>query len=195
MAGFGYSGSFGRTPIGDLRGICVVRPDFVAIERFIRANRESKEKVAQGLDLLVRSMALLVKGFAQKKSGGPVAPRQRSNPALAYRIPVQRITGAYFAGWTLRKLGNAHWLIYNPSREAILIETGMFMKVRRPILKLSLIAMLRFLESTRTEQRFLKSLVNPRRDARGRFASIPMGKRLQGTSTLGGMAGPVGKLP
>lgn len=153
----------------------------------------SIQKTNQGIDLLVRAMVLVIKGLAQKKSGGPVAPRHRSNPAMAYRIPVQRITGAYYAGWTQRRLGRAHWILYNDSVEAYFIESGMHMRVRRPILKMSLIGMLRFIQTTRTGDRFLEWVLAPRRDARGRFQSFH--SRVIGSSTLGGMAGPSGRLP
>lgn len=176
-------------------GFVGMRPDFNAIERFIRENRENKAKVAVGVDLLVRTMAMMVKGIAQGKSLGPIAPRRRSVPALAYRIPVQRITGAYVAGWQLRRLGLARWLIFNNSKEAYLIESGLHMRVRRPILKMSLIGMLKMLQATRTEQRFLDTLIKPRRDAGGRYAAVPFEQRLPGTATLGGMTGPSGRLP
>lgn len=153
----------------------------------------SIEKSNQGIELLVRAMVLVIKGLAQKKSGGPVAPRQRSNPALAFRIPVQRITGAYYAGWTQRRLGRGHWILYNDAVEAYFIETGMHMRVRRPILKMSLIGMLRFIQTTRTADRFMDWVLAPRRDARGRFQSF--NSRVMGSSTLGGMAGPMGRLP
>lgn len=183
MSSYGYEGSFGRTPLSSLRSGIIVRADFAAIERFIADNIESKVKVAEGMDLLVRSMALVIKGFAQEKSGGPIAPNQRSVPALAYRIPVQRITGAYFAGWAVRRLGTARWLVYNDAKEAFLIETGLYQRVRRPILKMSLISMLRFLEASRTEQRFLDWVIAPRRDAKGRYAKIPFPSRFVGTET------------
>jgi hypothetical protein len=172
-----------------------MKPDFAAIERFIKDNSESRDKVNQGIDLLVRSMAMITLAYARQRSAGPVAPRRRSNPALANRIPVQRITGTYYAGWQIRRLGLARWLVFNDSKEALLIETGMFQRVRRPILKLSIISMLKFMEGTRTEQRFVDSLIRPRRNALGQYAAISIGQRLMGTQTLGGLAGPVGKLP
>lgn len=172
-----------------------MKPDFAAFERFISDNQESAAKASAGLDLIVRSMAMLVLAYARQRSAGPVAPRRRSNPALANKIPVQRITGAYYSGWKIQRLGIARWLVYNDSKEAMLIETGMFQRVRRPILKLSIISMLKYMEGTRTEQRFLASMVSPRRNAKGQYAAISISQRLMGTDTLGGMAGPTGKLP
>lgn len=184
--------SYARAPLSSIRSFVVFEPDFDAIERFIQDNQYSKVKVSQGIDLLVRTMAYVVKGNAQARAAGPVAPRQRSVPALAYRIPVQRITGAYFAGWKVRRIGLAHWYVYNDSREAYLIETGMFMRVRRPILKLSLIDMLRMLDGTRTGARFLDWVIAPRsvsRGSGGEYVNVAsFEKRLQGTATLRGTA-------
>lgn len=163
-------------------GLCIVRPDFTAIERFIAENKESKVKAQVGVDLLVRGMTLVIRGLAQGFSKGQVAPRRRSVPALAHRIPVQRITGKYFSGWQVRRTGAARWLVYNDSKEAYLIEYGIYQRVRRPILKMSLIGMLRFLENSRTEQRFLDSLIQPRRNAAGQYAKIPFNSRLLGTT-------------
>lgn len=174
----------GRMPAGQIPRTGITRKTFDDLEDFIRDVQASKEKVATGIDLLVRAMILVTKGLAQEKSMGPVAPAHRSNPALAYRIPVQRITGRYFAGWTQRRIGPAHWILYNEAFEAYLIETGMFQRVRRPILKMSLIGMLRFLDTTRTGDRFMEWVLAPRRNSRGQFRSF--NSRLAGTTTLSG---------
>lgn len=179
--------------IGSMGGLTISRKTFASIENFIADNNASKEKLHMGLDALARGMVLVIKGLAQQKSGGPVAPRRRSNPALAYRIPVQRITGRYFAGWTVKRLGPAHYVIYNDVFEAYLIEYGIFQRVRRPILKMSLMGMLSLLQTTRTGDRFLDWVLAPRRSAKGQFQSF--NTRMMGTATLGGMAGPEGKLP
>lgn len=164
--------SMARTPLGSQRMFTIGRKTFEDIEDFIADNKASAEKAALGIDLLVRAMVLLTKGLAQQKSGGPIAPAHRSNPALANRIPVQQITGRYFAGWTQRKVANGVWVLYNDSVEAYLIETGMFQRVRRPILKMSLIGMLGVIQTTRTADRFLEWVLAPRRSAKGQFQSF-----------------------
>lgn len=184
--------AYALQPTSRLRGFSILRADVAEIERFIRDCQGSKAQVNVGLDLLVRSLALIVKGYAQQRSSGPVAPGKRSVPALANRIPVQRITGRYFAGWQVRRMGPMRFLIFNDAKEAYLIETGMYQRLRRPILKLSLISMLKFLEASRTEQRFLPDLIGFRRDSKGRYSNASVGERLMGTQTLGGMAGPRG---
>lgn len=152
------------------------RGTFESIEQFIADNKYSAEKVQQGIDLLARGMVLVVKANAQAQAMGPVAPNRRSNPALAYRLPVQRITGEYFAGWTQKRLGQGHWLVYNDTREAFLIETGMFQKIRRPIAKMSLIKMLEMLQTTRTGERFIDWVIASRRNEKGQFR--PFSERL-----------------
>lgn len=150
----------------------ITRKTFDQLEDFIKDNKASVEKVHFGIDMLSRAMVMVTKGIAQEKSGGPVAPTKRSVPALANRIPVQRITGAYFAGWTIKRLRNGHWILYNDAVEAYLIEYGIYQRMRRPILKMAVIEMMRFIQTTRTAERFLDSVLAPRRNSRGQFQSF-----------------------
>lgn len=160
----------------------ITRATFNRLEDFIADVEHSKEKAMVGIDMLVRLMAYTVKGIAQEKSAGPVAPRHRSVATLSGRIPVQRITGAYYAGWYIQRAGQGRYRVGNESFEALLIETGMFQRTRRPILKMSLIGMLRFIQSTRTADRFFDYVLAPRRNAKGQFQSFA--KRIQGTNTM-----------
>lgn len=148
------------------------RKTFDSIEKFIKDNEYSIQKVNMGMDVLVRYVVLVVKAGVQQRSMGPIAPRRRSQPGLAYRIPVQRITGRYFAGWHTRRLSNAVWLLYNDSYESYLIETGMFQRVRRPILKMSILGMLKFMQHSRTGDRFVDWIIAPRRDSAGKFVAF-----------------------
>lgn len=191
------------------------RSTFESIENFIADNQHSQQKVQFGIDMLVRGMVFVTKGIAQEKSSGPVAPGRRSQPTLAYRIPVQRITGAYFGGWRVMRVRHAHWAVANDTREAYLIEYGIYMRVRRPILKMSLIGMLQFLQTTRTGDRFMEWVLAPRKSSKGQF--VPFSGRVgsavlssgrQYASFYGGsrrgrgvfvardvMSGPRGRLP
>jgi hypothetical protein len=166
----------------------ISRKTFERLEDWIKDNEASSEKAKQGMDTLVRLCVLVVKAEAQKRTMGPVAPRGRSNPALAYRVPVQRITGRYFAGWTVRRTRFGAWMIYNDERAAYFVEFGIGQRVRRPILKMSVIAMLKFLQSTRTGERFAEYILAPRRSPQGRFRSFD--ERL-GSLVRGMGAGPV----
>lgn len=148
------------------------RKTFQDIENLIEDSKASIGKVNIGLNALVRTMAYTMKGYAQQQSGGPVAPGRRSNPALANRIPVQRITGAYFAGWQVKSVGKARYRMFNESKEAYLIETGLYQRTRRPILKMSVLNMLQLLQTTRTGDRFASWVMAPRRDSKGQFQSF-----------------------
>lgn len=185
--------SIGRGRSENMAVFTISRKTFEQIEDFIADNLASAEKVQAGLDGLTMAMAYAIRGFAQQKSGGPVAPRHRSVAALAYRIPVQRITGAYFAGWRARRIAHAHFRVWNDAREAYLIEFGLFQRVRRPILKMSMLGMLGLVQTTRTGDRFLQWVLAPRRSSAGQFRSFQ--SRVIGTTSLGGMAGPMGRLP
>lgn len=211
----GGSPRLARAPLGSIPTVGFSRKTFENIENFIADNEASKEKVQQGIDLLVRAMVLAIKGFAQEKSGGPLAPRQRSVAALANRIPVQRITGRYYAGWTQRRLGHARWMVFNDAKEAWYVEYGIHQRVRRPVLKMSLIGMLGMLQTTRTGDRFMEWVLRPRRNSKGQF--VPFGQRVGSgvlseghsyTETFGGsksgkvasihrnvLAGPKSRLP
>jgi hypothetical protein len=168
------------------------RKFFKQLEDLTLDNNASMQRAREGMDLLVRYTILIVKAGAQARAQGPVAPHRRSRPELAYRIPVQRITGRYFAGWHLRRLGQGRWLLYNDTVESYLIEYGMYQRVRRPILKLSVISMLRFVQTTKTGELLVDSILSSRRDARGKFRSF--NSRLRGSSVLN-QAGPQSKLP
>ena len=176
------------------------------IEDYMLDNQASIDKLQYGLDTLIRVLINIVQMEARKRSQGPVAPRYRSVPAFAFKIPVQRITGRYYQGWTIRRVRNAHWMLYNDSFEAWLIESGMYMRVRRPILKMSFMAMLKFIQTTRTAESFVDSVLAPRRSSKGQFQSFtrrvrpflmanpPIGHEHRGAANPN-IAGPQGRLP
>lgn len=108
-----------------------------------------------GMNALVMLMAYTNLGIAQKMSAGPVDPGMM-NAAAAWKVPVRRITGDYFLGWKVRRVGPAIWELYNDSREAYFIEFGISRsnaRIRRPIRKLSLMKTLEFLEGTQVYHR------------------------------------------
>lgn len=148
------------------------RKTFEQLEEWSRDTTASIEKIRGSYDALIRLCILTVKAEAQKRTMGPVAATRRSNPALAHRIPVQRITGRYFAGWTVRRLRWGAWVLYNEERAAYVVEFGIGQRARRPILKQSVLDMLRFIQTTRTAERFAEHIMLPRRDPIGRFRSF-----------------------
>lgn len=186
--------------------VTISRKTIRQLQNYIKMNNENKLKVRFGTDMLVRAMILMTRAAAQEESMGPIAPNKRSVPALAFKIPVQRITGRYFAGWRQKRLGNGHWMVYNDAKEAYLVEYGIYQRVRRPILKLAALDMLRFMATTRTAYKFQKSIMAPNRNAKGQFAggfsfsnSFLLGLSTEPGSGRGmnnpNLAGPHGKLP
>lgn len=164
------SWALGASPPGT--GLMISRATFDQIVDFIEDNQASIQRLQAGIDTMVNLMVVIVRSEAMKQSFGPVAPRRRSNPAFAFRVPVQRITGAYYAGWYVRRIGRGRWAVGNSSKEGYLIETGLFQRTRRPILKNSAINMLRFLQTSRALETFGDSILAPRRGSNGRFRSF-----------------------
>lgn len=118
-----------------------------AIEHYIRWAAGVPGQLPRAMDILARFMSLTNLGIAQHMSYGPSDPQNR-NPTQAWRIPVRRISGRYFYGWQVKRIGIGTWMLYNDSREAYYIEYGIHRnpydenvssrRIRRPIRKLSL---------------------------------------------------------
>lgn len=102
--------------------------------------------------------------------------RQRertTNTAGAWTIPVRRITGQYYEGWYIQRVGMAVWRMSNRSREAWYIEfginhegrglidasTGKTYRVPRPIFKLSLLRAVQFARGTRFDLNAMREIM------------------------------------
>jgi hypothetical protein len=143
---------------------------FNGIENYLRWAEGVPGRLRVGMDVLVRFMAYVNMGYAQRYAAGPVDPRQQ-RPELAWKLPVRRITGRYFFGWKVRRMGLGIWQLYNDSREAFYIEFGIHRnpvtgqpaarRQRRPIQKLSLLRTVKFLEATEVYNRVWASVVMP----------------------------------
>src|SRR4030095_12401545 len=77
---------------------------FEALENFIRWAEYTPRQMPVALDRLARIASYVCLGFAQKRSAGPYDP-QKKNVNAAWRIPVRRITGRYYFGWKVRRMG------------------------------------------------------------------------------------------
>lgn len=179
-----------------------ISPDFFnALENRIQHELSATGRYRVGMDFLVRYMAYVNLGYAQKYALGPVDPQQ-NRPDLAWRIPVRRISGRYFFGWKVQRKGLAHYELRNDSREAFFIEFGIHRnpmtgqvaarRQRRPILKLSLIRTLQYLQRTAIWDRVWASIEMPppgKRTGRGFMWHV------QGGHMMGPTIGPWGKLP
>jgi hypothetical protein len=119
---------------------------------------------------LVFYMALYNQGVARKMSFGPYDPGQ-NEPSAAWKIPVRRISNAYYLSWKVRQPRNGVAILYNDSREAYFIEFGINprgagRRVRRPIRKLSLKQTLEFMATTQAYHRVWASIFyDPKRHA------------------------------
>jgi len=139
---------------------------FDALENQIIWAEGIPRKMPIAMDRLVRFMAYTNLGIAQKMSLGPVDPNM-AQPSLAWKIPVRRISGRYFFGWKTNRVGLGHWQLYNDSREAFFIEFGISpsltpgRRIRRPILKLSLMQTLKWMERTGVYHRVFAQIYYP----------------------------------
>lgn len=190
-------------------GMKFTRAHFQDVDGLMEDLRMNQRMFARGENLLVRMLAMTHMSLAQQKSRGPVMPGLRQHGpsrsgtgVMAYPggrpwgIPVRRITGAYYAGWKMKRIGPSMYMVYNDSREAFFIEFGINPRatgaVRRPILKMTAIGTLRFIQRTRLIERFAKTTIGSTRNTKGQYQSFMA--RMSGSNMLG-VIGPQGKLP
>jgi hypothetical protein len=133
------------------------------IDAYIRDIDISRKNFRWGMNAYVVVLAKAMQEMALKRSRGPYDPQQR-NPKAAWRIPVRRISGAYYLNWKIRRLAPGVWQVYNDSREAYFIEFGIHTsgrRVRRPINKMSLIATLRWADRMGVGDRIWEGIFGP----------------------------------
>lgn len=152
-----------------------------AIEEVIRwAESEVPRNLAINMVKLTQLMATVNQGYARKMAFGPEDPGGR-NSALAWRLPVRRITGRYYTGWKIRPVAGG-WQLYNDSREAYFIEFGINWlgggrRVRRPVRKLSLRQTLDYMASTQAFHRIWSEIFIHRGSGYG-FTQIVQSPRM-----------------
>lgn len=108
--------------------------------------KQANMKLPMAMNALAQILARVDQRYSMQMSAGPVDPREQ-NPKAAWRIPVRRITGAYYQNWHIRRVAPGVWIVYNPTREAYYIEYGIHTsgrRVRRPVRKMALIKTLKF---------------------------------------------------
>ena len=143
---------------------------FVDIENYLIAMERSRQAFRYGMNALAMLLSLKNLEYAKEKSRGFVDPTGR-NTRQAWKIPVRRISGAYFAAWKVRRLAPGVWQLYNDSREAYYIEFGIHTsgrRVRRPIRKITLIKTLRWADTWRVGHRVWEGIFGPLDDRPGR---------------------------
>lgn len=157
------------TPGRQRRGLIEITPQSInAIEQYIRwAEVEVPQQLPFVMDNLVHYMALMNQSFARKMAFGPYDPSGR-NSSQAWRTPAQgirRISQGYYLGWKVSRRGQAHYILYNNSKEAYFIEFGISTvgfganrrvpkgRIRRPVRKLSLLKTMNFMKTTQAFHR------------------------------------------
>jgi hypothetical protein len=121
---------------------------------FSQQLRQANLKMPVAMNTLAQILARIDQNYSMRMSSGPRDPRQQ-NPQAAWKIPVRRITGAYFQNWHVRRVARGVWVVYNPTREAYYIEYGIHpsgRRVRRPIRKMALIKTLKFADRHKVGQ-------------------------------------------
>lgn len=155
----GSMGRYGGT-------VFTISPSFFQQCRELAADfRNDADKVNFAIDRAVAGYAAVCLGFAQQRSRGFLDPREQ-NPQWAWKVPVRRISGQYLLGWKVERIGMGHWRTYNDSREAYYIEFGINhegtgvkgaqgtrVRIRRPILKLSVMDTVAFVRATEMDWR------------------------------------------
>lgn len=132
------------------------------------------------MDSATRLMAHTTQGHALRYYRGSQAPGGRAGT-----VPVRRITGRSGAGWRVRRVAPGSWEVYNEERGAWMVEHGIVAGgggVRRPILRMSGVATLRFIQRTRFAERIMGETFGSLRDNKGRFRSFTA--RMQGSNLL-----------
>lgn len=138
---------------------------FDDLERWLKDNQFSEREFKKGMDRLAGLLALTCLSFAQEKSRGPLDPQDKRREK-AWLIPVRRISQEYYYSWYEERISQGHWETGNRSREAFYIEYGINHqgtgredsggnrnRVRRPIMKLSMLATLKWIEHTKVVNR------------------------------------------
>jgi hypothetical protein len=148
------------------------------------------------MNVAAELLAKTSQGFVQQKMRGPYDPQQRRRSA-AFKIPVRRITQRTYRGWLVRQIRPGMWELFNEERGAYVVETGMTPEgksvgPRRPVLKMSSIATLRYVQRTRFAERIMHDTFGSLRTNRGQFRTFSA--RMRGSSLLG-VTGPTGYLP
>jgi hypothetical protein len=158
------------------------------IEAAIRwAESEVPMQLHEQMLKLTQVMALVNQGYARKMSFGPEDPSS-SNSALAWKIPVRRISSRYYLGWKVRPIRGG-WQLYNDSREAYFIEYGINWlgegrRVRRPVQRLSLKKTMDYMASTQTYHRIWSEIY------RARFKTYGFEQQVQ-SRAMGSFTGPM----
>lgn len=158
----------------------ISRQTFKELDDLIRSLRVGSREFVHVMDLSARLMAHTTQGFALRYYRGPKFPGGHAGT-----VPVRQITGTSGSGWIVRKVAPGAWECANETRGAWMVEHGIVKGgggVRRPILRMSGIATLRFIQRSRFGERIMAETFGSLRDNKGRFRSFTA--RMQGSNLL-----------
>lgn len=178
------------------RAVGISRSDFSDVDQLIASLRRGTREFDSAMNLAAHLLSKTSQGFVQKYMRGQVLRGQdaRRVPS-SFGIPVRRISGRTYQGWRVRRIRSGVWELFNEERGAWAVEYGVVRGGhgrRRPVLKMSAVATLRFVQRTRFGNRIYHGTFGQLRTNRGQFRSFT--SRMQGSSILG-ISGPQGYLP
>jgi len=187
------------------RNISYIQPQFFNdINRWIDDNKYSQKNLRKGMDALTGLMAMTCLSYAQEKSRGPLDPYGKRREK-AWLIPVRRISQEYYYAWYEERISQGHWEVGNRSREAWYIEFGINhqntgrddsagnrVRIRRPIMKLSVIATLKYIDKTQASEKVMSHILigDNNRSAKRSIAGQEIQSSRVGT-VIGGRAGTI----
>lgn len=178
------------------RAVGIGRSDFSDVDELIRSLRRGTREFDSAMNLAAQMLAKANQGIVQGYMRGPTTrPVDARRIASSFSIPVRRVTGKTYQGWRVRRIRQGMWELFNEERGAWAVEFGVVAGGhgrRRPVLKMSAVATLRFVQRTRFGNRIYHGTFGNLRNNKGQFRSFAA--RMQGSSVLG-VAGPLGRLP
>ncbi len=158
----------------------ISRQTFDELDDLIRSMKQGTREFSTVMNTAARLLAHTTQGFAMRYYRGTQYPGGAPGT-----IPVRRITGRSGRGWRVRRVSMGAWEVFNEERGAWMVEHGIVAGgggVRRPILRMSGVATLRFIQRTRFAERIAQETFGSLRDNKGRFRSFAA--RMQGTTLL-----------
>jgi hypothetical protein len=179
----------------------ITRKSYEELDELISSLRMGTRQFDKAMNVATRLMAHTTQGFALRYMSGPDAPSRGGSTyqPSTWSIPVRRITGRTRAGWRVRRISHGAWEVFNEERGARMVEFGIVAGgggTKRPILKMSGVATLRFIQRTRFAQRMMADTFGDLRNNKGQFRKFedrirPFELMMAGRRVVG----PQGRIP
>jgi len=144
------------------------------------AENVERHKILEAEDLLALVMVTMCYQYAQKFSAG--MRRDPKDTSRSWKWPIPRVTGRYFAAWQMQRVRQGTYILTNNSREAYFIEYGIHRnprtgqpsprRIRRPVLKRSLLETTRMLQSSALSHRLWSGVFIPKHGEPGKRTNM-----------------------